>query len=44
MLPRNPYMTRCSSETSVNIRIARRYMLEDGSIRNYRCENLKFYI
>jgi hypothetical protein len=30
-----------SSETSVHIRTTRRYIPEDWSIRNYRCENLK---
>jgi hypothetical protein len=28
-----------SSETSVHIRTTRRYILEDGNIHNYRCEN-----
>jgi hypothetical protein len=31
----------CFSETSVHIRSARRYVPEDGSICNYRCENHK---
>jgi hypothetical protein len=30
-----------SSETSVHIRTTRRYIPEDGNIRNYRWENLK---
>jgi hypothetical protein len=30
-------------ETSVHIRTTRRYISENGSIHNYRCENLKFY-
>jgi hypothetical protein len=32
------------SGTSVHIRTVRRYVLEDGKFRNYRCENLKSYI
>jgi hypothetical protein len=32
-----------SSETSVHMRITRRYVPEHGNIRNYRCENVKFY-
>jgi hypothetical protein len=35
----------CSSETSVDIqRITRRYIPEDGTLHNHRCENLKSYI
>jgi hypothetical protein len=30
--------------TSVHIRTTRRYILEDGNIPNYRCENIKSYI
>jgi hypothetical protein len=34
----------CSSETSVGTqRITRRYIPEDGTIHNHRCENLKSY-
>jgi hypothetical protein len=33
-----------SSETSVQVPTTRRYVLEDGNIHNYRCENLKSYI
>jgi hypothetical protein len=32
-----------SSVTSVHIRTTRRYILEDGSTHNYRCENPKSY-
>jgi hypothetical protein len=32
-----------SSETSVRILTTRRYLLEDGNIYNYRCENHKSY-
>jgi hypothetical protein len=33
-----------SSETSVDTpRTTRRYIPEDGTLHNYRCENLKFY-
>jgi hypothetical protein len=35
----------CSSETSVDTqRTTRRYIPEDGTPHNHRCENLKFYI
>jgi hypothetical protein len=33
-----------SSETSVDIQTTRLYNPEDGSIHNYRCENLKSYL
>jgi hypothetical protein len=33
-----------SSETSVHIRTIRRYILEEGNLHNYRCQNLKSYI
>jgi hypothetical protein len=34
----------CSSETSVNFqRTTRRYILEDRTLHNHRCENLKSY-
>jgi hypothetical protein len=34
----------CSSETSVDFqRTTRRYIPEDSTLHNYRCENLKFY-
>jgi hypothetical protein len=34
-----------SSETSVDSqRTTRRYITEDGTIHNHRCENLKSYI
>jgi hypothetical protein len=34
----------CSSETSVDFqRTTGRYVTEDGSLRNYGCENLKSY-
>jgi hypothetical protein len=33
-----------SSETPVHIRITLPCILEDGSILNYRCENLKPYV
>jgi hypothetical protein len=34
----------CSSETSVDFqRITRRYIPEDSTLHNHRCENLKFY-
>jgi hypothetical protein len=36
---------KCSSETSVDIqRTTRRYIPEDGTLHNHRCENLKSYI
>jgi hypothetical protein len=36
--------TICSSETSVDSqRTTRRYIPEDGTLQNYRCENLKSY-
>jgi hypothetical protein len=35
----------CSSETSVDTqRTARRYIQEDGTLHNHRCENLKSYL
>jgi hypothetical protein len=35
---------KCYSETSVDFqRTTRRYMLEDNTVRNYSCENLKYY-
>jgi hypothetical protein len=34
----------CSSETSVCQRTTRRYIPEDDTLQNYRCENLKSYI
>jgi hypothetical protein len=35
----------CSSETSVDTqRTTRRYIPEDGTLHNHRCENLKSYI
>jgi hypothetical protein len=35
----------CSSETSVHFqRTTRRYIPEDGTLHNHRCENLKSYI
>jgi hypothetical protein len=35
----------CSSETSVDFqRIARRYIPEDSTLHNHRCENLKSYM
>jgi hypothetical protein len=35
----------CSSETSVDFQqSAQRYIPEDNSLHNHRCENLKFYI
>jgi hypothetical protein len=33
----------CSSETSVHMRITRRYTPEDGFNRIYHCDNLKSY-
>jgi hypothetical protein len=34
----------CSSETSVDIqRTTRRYIPEDSTLNNHRCENLKSY-
>jgi hypothetical protein len=34
----------CSSETSVDTQqTTRRYIPEDGTLHNHRCENLKFY-
>jgi hypothetical protein len=33
----------CFSETSVHIQATRRYVPEDGSFHDYRCENLKSY-
>jgi hypothetical protein len=34
----------CSSETSVEFkRTTRRYILEDGTVHNHRCENLNSY-
>jgi hypothetical protein len=36
---------KCSSETSVDCqRTTRRYIPEDSSLQNQRCENLKSYI
>jgi hypothetical protein len=33
-----------SSETSIDSQqTTRRYIPEDGTLQNYRCENLKFY-
>jgi hypothetical protein len=35
----------CSSETSVDFqRTTRRYIPEDSTLHNYRCENLKSYM
>jgi hypothetical protein len=35
----------CSSETSVGTqRTTRRYIPEDGTFHNHRCENLKSYM
>jgi hypothetical protein len=35
----------CRSETSVDSqRTARLYIPEDGTLQNYRCENLKSYM
>jgi hypothetical protein len=35
----------CSSETSVGTqRTAQRYITEDGTLHNHRCENLKSYL
>jgi hypothetical protein len=37
-------LRRCSSETSVNFqRTIRRYVPEDRTLHNHRCENLKFH-
>jgi hypothetical protein len=34
----------CSSETSVDVQwTTRRYIPEDGTLHNHRCENPKFY-
>jgi hypothetical protein len=32
-----------SSESSAHVRTTRRYILEDGNVLNYRCENFKSY-
>jgi hypothetical protein len=43
-MARSPLATR-SSETSVHFqRTARRYIPEDGTLHNHRCEHLKSYI
>jgi hypothetical protein len=35
----------CSSETSADTQLtARRYIAEDGTLHNHRCENLKSYL
>jgi hypothetical protein len=33
-----------SSKTSVHIHTTQRYIPEDDSVHNYRCENLKSYV
>jgi hypothetical protein len=40
----SPYVNWCSSEMLVHIRTTWHYILEDGNIQKYCCENLKFYI